>query len=96
MLVGEILAGLDHHFDREPVAVEVAVEEVPRLPPGWSDPVPHSIVNQVGGGYRIVLYRLPIIERATSTDMVADIAWAAILHRLGEAWSRSPEDLDPR
>jgi len=95
-LVSEVLARLDHHFEREPDHVEVAVEESPLLPPGWDEPVPRSIVNPAPGGFRIVLYRLPIIGRAATAEQVEEIVWTVLLHRLGEVWHHDPEDLDPR
>lgn len=95
-LVAEILARLDHHFAREPAYVEVAIEESPMLPPQWSEPVPRSIVNPAPGGYRIVIYRRPIIDRAVSAEQVEDAVWTVLLHRLGEVWHHHPDDLDPR
>lgn len=95
-LVADVLTRLDPHFDREPDHVEVAIEEAPLLPPGWDEAVPRSIVNPAPGGYRIVLYRLPIIGRARSADEVEDLVWAVLLSRLAEVWHHDPEDLDPR
>jgi len=94
--VAAILARLDHHFEREPEHVEVAVEEAPRLPETWTDPVPLSIVNPAPAGHRIVLYRLPIVSRASEADELDDIIWTVLLRRLGEVWHHSAEDLDPR
>ena len=95
-LVAEILTRLDHHFAREPDHVEVAVEEAPLLPPGWDEPVPRSIVNPAPGGYRIVVYRLPIVGRARSAVDLEELVWTVLLTRLGEVWHHDPEDLDPR
>lgn len=95
-LVAEILTRLDGHFEREPDHVEVAVEEAPMLPPGWDEAVPRSIVNPAPGGFRIVLYRLPIVGRARSADQLEELVWTVLLTRLGEVWHHDPEDLDPR
>lgn len=95
-LVAQVLARLDPHFERELDHVEVAVEESPLLPPGWDEPVPRSIVNPAPGGFRVVLYRLPIIGRARSAEQVEDAVWSVLLRRLGEVWHHDPEDLDPR
>ena len=94
--VAAILSRLDHHFEREPEHVEVAVEEAPQLPEAWSDPVPLSIVNPAPAGHRIVLYRLPIVGRASDEDELEDIIWTVLLHRLAEVWHDPAEDLDPR
>lgn len=95
-LVAAVLTRLDPHFEREPDHVEVAVEEAPILPPGWDEPVPRSIVNPAPGGFRIVLYRLPMIGRARSAEQLEDQVWTVLLTRLGEVWHHDPEDLDPR
>lgn len=95
-LVADVLTRLDHHFEREPDHVEVAVTEAPMLPAAWDEAVPRSIVNPVRGGYRIVLYRLPIIGRARSPEQVEEIVWSVLLTRLGEVWHHDPDDLDPR
>jgi len=95
-LVAEVLTRLDPHFEREPDHVEVVVEEAPMLPPGWTDPVPRSIVTTAPGGFRIVLYRLPMIGRVSSPDQLEEMVWTVLLTRLGEVWHHDPEDLDPR
>nr|WP_283251863.1 metallopeptidase family protein [Aeromicrobium duanguangcaii] len=66
------------------------------MPYGWDEPVPRSIVNPAPGGYRIVIYRLPIIGRARSAADVEEAVWTVLLTRLGEVWHHDPEDLDPR
>ncbi|WP_153302979.1 metallopeptidase family protein [Aeromicrobium choanae] len=95
-LVAGVLTRLDHHFAREPDHVEVVVEEAPLLPPGWDEPVPRSIVNTAPGGFRIVIYRLPVIGRARSAADLEEHVWTVLLTRLGEVWHHDPEDLDPR
>jgi len=95
-LVAAILSRLEPHFDREPDHVEVVIEEAPLLPEAWHEPVPRSIVTAVPGGFRLVLYRLPIIERAVSVEQVEDVVWTVLLTRLGEVWHHDPSDLDPR
>ena len=95
-LVAEVLTGRDTHFERESDPVQVAVEEAPMLPPGWYDPVPRSIVTTAPGGFRIVLYRLPMIGRVSSPEQLEEMVWTVLLTRLGEVWHHDPEDLDPR
>lgn len=95
-LVAGILTSLDHHFEREPDHVEVVVEEAPLLPLNWADDVPGSILNPMPGGFRIVLYRIPLVSRSRTREHLEDNLWTVLLHRLGEAWALPPEDLDPR
>src|SRR5690348_3867366 len=66
LLVGDVLAALEKHFATEPDHVDVVVEEAPLLPPEWSDDVPGSTVVH-GEVIRVVLYRLPISQRCSTT-----------------------------
>ncbi len=96
LLVGDILAALESHFAVESDEVEVVVEEAPLLPHDWSDDVPLSIVSVLPNGHRIMLFRIPIVQRCPTRDDLEDLVWSIILDRLGEVWHISPDDLDPR
>lgn len=96
LLVGDVLASLDHHFAAEPDHVDLVVEEVPMLPPEWTDDVPLSIVVPGPTATRIVLFRLPISHRCISRRDLEDLVWSVVLERLAEVWHMSPDDLDPR
>lgn len=96
LLVRDILGALDHHFTVESDRVDLVVEEAPLLPPEWSDEVPLSIVAQSGKITRVVLFRLPMIERASTSRELEELVWSVVLDRLAEVWHMSPDDLDPR
>lgn len=96
LLVGDVLAALDHHFVVESDHVEIVVEEVPLLPPEWSDDVPLSIVIARPLCTRVVMFRLPITQRCASRVALEELVWTVVLERLSEVWRMSPEDLDPR
>jgi predicted Zn-dependent protease with MMP-like domain len=96
LLVGDVLAALDHHFTAESDHVEIVVEEAPMLPPEWTDEVPLSIVVPGAGSTRVVLFRMPISHRCLTADDLEELVWTVILDRLAEIWHISPDDLDPR
>jgi predicted Zn-dependent protease with MMP-like domain len=96
LLVGDVLAALEKHFATEPDHVDVVVEEAPLLPPEWSDDVPGSTVVRSGDSSRVVLYRLPISQRCSTSVELEDAVWQVVLDRLAEVWQVSPDDLDPR
>lgn len=96
LLVGDVLAALENHFTVEPDHVEIVVEEAPLLPPEWTDDVPLSIVVPVPDGHRVMVFRIPIMQRCLTTDDLEDLVWSVILDRLAEVWHLSPDDLDPR
>lgn len=96
LLVGDVLAALDHHFTAEPDHVEVVVEEAPLLPPEWTDEVPLSILVARPGAVRIVIFRLPITHRSHIRAELEDLVWSVVLERLAEVWHLSPDELDPR
>lgn len=96
LLVGDIVAALESHFDAEPDHVEIVVEEAPLLPPEWSDEVPLSIVGVLPEGHRIMIFRIPITQRSAGREDLEDLVWTVVLDRLAEVWHMSPDDLDPR
>jgi len=96
LLVGDVIAALDHHFVAESEHVELVVEEVPMLPPEWTDEVPLSIVVPGTASTRVVLFRMPIAHRCATSDDLEDVVWGVILDRLSEIWHVPPDDLDPR
>jgi hypothetical protein len=96
MLVGDVLAALDHHFAAEPDHVDIVVEEAPMLPPEWTDEVPLSIVVARPRETRVVLFRLPMSQRCHTRAELEDLVWAVVLERLAEVWHMSPDDLDTR
>jgi hypothetical protein len=96
LLVADVVAALEPHFVIEPDHVEIVVEEAPLLPPEWTDDVPLSIVAPLDEGHRILLFRIPVAQRCTSTEDLEDLVWTIVLDRLAEVWHMSPDDLDPR
>src|SRR3954452_22665037 len=57
LLVGDVLADLDHHFVAETDDVHLVVEEAPMLPPEWTDDVPLSVLSPGADATRVVLFR---------------------------------------
>lgn len=94
-LVVEIVQALGPRFASE-TPVEVVAEEAPLLPPEWDEPVPASVVVHSADPPRLVLYRLPLSQAATSQSDVADLVWTAVLEGLAELWHLPPEAIDPR
>ena len=75
------------------VSVEVAVESAPLLPESWDDPVPASILTKDGSTHTIVIYRLPITQRAESSAQVLSLVWEVLSHRVAEIVGVHPDDL---
>ncbi len=96
LLVGDVLAALDHHFEAEPDHVDIVVEEAPMLPPEWTDEVPLSIVVARPGATRVVLFRLPVSHRCQNRSELEELVWSVVLERLAEVWHMRPDELDPR
>lgn len=95
-VVAELVELIEPRFAMASEAVEVVVEDVPLLPQVWDEPVPLGQVIRETTPTRVVVYRLPITQRADDPEMLKDIAWAAVLDGLAEVWSVPPESLDPR
>lgn len=73
--------------------VEVAVEAAPLLPDSWDDPVPASIMTKKGNVHTIVIYRLPITQRARSSVEVLAIVWDVLSLRVADLLGTHPDDL---
>lgn len=95
-VVRSIIVALEPAFGAEPDPIEVVVEEAPRLPPEWSDAVPASVVTQHDGTTRVVVFRLPIVQRCGTPHDLEEMTWAVLLEQLGSVWQVDPDDLDPR
>ncbi len=95
-IVTRIVAALGPAFRAESDAVEVVVEDAPRLPPEWDDAVPSSVVTTDGHVTRVVLFRLPITQHARDAEHLEDVTWRVLLDQLAAIWHVAPDDLDPR
>lgn len=95
-LITQIVTALEPAFQAESDAVEVIVEDAPRLPPEWDDAVPSSIVSHRDGVTQLVLYRLPITQHARNEQHLEEVTWTVLLDQLAAIWHVSPDDLDPR
>ncbi len=95
-MVSDVIEGLRPHFEAETEAVEIAVEDVPLLPEDWADEVPLSTVVIQPALTRVVLFRLPMVQRCHNDQDLLDLIWTTVLDRLSEIWHMSPDDLDPR
>jgi hypothetical protein len=78
--------------------VELAVEEVPVLPPGWSDStVPLSAyVGAEGGKHpRLVLFRRPLEHRAEGRAELEGLLLTVVVEQLAEVLGIPAEDVHP-
>lgn len=96
LMVSDVIESLRPHFEVETERVEIAVEDVPLLPEDWSDEVPLSTIVIRPEVSRLVLFRLPMVQRCHGDADLLDLVWMTILDRLAEVWHMSPDDLDPR
>jgi hypothetical protein len=78
--------------------VELAVEEVPVLPPEWSDStVPLSSYVEASGTRppRLVLFRRPLEHRAEGATELEALLLTVIVEQLAEVLGLPPEDVLP-
>lgn len=86
----EVAAGL--------ARIELAVEEIPVLPPGWSErTVPLAAYVDPAGGNpgRLVLFRRPLEHRAPTRVELDALLLTVIVEQLAEVAGMAPEDLFP-
>lgn len=78
--------------------VELAVEEVPVLPPGWdapSVPLASYVAGTAGAAPRLVLFRRPIEHRAEGIVELEAMLLTVVVEQLAEVLGLPPEDVHP-
>lgn len=95
-LVTEVLTALRREHAAALDDVEVAVEEAPLLPDGWSGDVPLSVVVTTAVPVQVVVFRQPITHRAVDGADLANLVWTAMLEAFANLWGTNADDLDPR
>ena len=96
------------HLPGELDAVEFGVEETPVLTDDWTGAVPLGthVSGAVGVGgsasagrgpaARVVVYRLPLAQRARGRTETAALVLDVLVEEVAELLGRDPEDVDPR
>jgi hypothetical protein len=78
--------------------VEFGVEEVPLLPADWpSTPIPLATLVRGGAGSptRIVVFRLPVQQRASGQVELERLVREALVAQVAELLGRDPDDIAP-
>lgn len=78
--------------------VELAVEEVPLLPVGWSEvtvPLASYLAGSGGTPPRLVLFRRPIERRAEGLVDLEALLLTVVVEQLAEVLGLPPEDIHP-
>jgi hypothetical protein len=78
--------------------VELAVEEVPVLPPGWdapSVPLASYLAGTASTAPRLVLFRRPLEHRAEGLIELETLVLTVVVQQLAEVLGLPPEDVHP-
>lgn len=78
--------------------VELAVEEVPVLPPGWdapSVPLASYVAGSATSAPRLVLFRRPLEHRAEGPIELEALLLTVVVEQLAEVLGLPPEDVHP-
>ena len=98
-LVLDLVEELTPRWESELRDVEFGVEEVPLLPHDWqpaSVPLSALVRGTTTTPTRIVIFRLPVQERANSRTALERVAREALVARVAELLGRDPDDITPR
>jgi predicted Zn-dependent protease with MMP-like domain len=79
-------------------AIEFGTEDVPQLPPDWSEePIPFGSLIRATATTpaRIVLFRRPIEMRAGTRRELAALVREVVVEHLADLLGRSPDEIDP-
>jgi len=96
-----VLAAVDRLSDRwkdELGAIEFGTEDVPQLPPDWTEePIPFGSLKHATAttAARIVLFRRPIEMRAGSRRELAALVREVIVEHVADLLGRDPDEIDP-
>ncbi len=97
-LVRGVVERLRAHMPGELDAVEFGVEETPVLPDDWTGAVP--LATHVGAlrgpTAQVVVYRLPVMQRARGRPETAALVLDVLVEEVAELLGRDPDDVDPR
>lgn len=91
--VSDALESMGRPIREAGLDVEVVVEDAPLLPRSWTESVPASIVNRQGNVHTIVIYRLPIAQRANSGLDESALVWEVLAIRIADLLGVHPDDL---
>jgi hypothetical protein len=97
-VVISVVDRLTERWKAELVDVEFGTEDVPQLPPDWSDePIPFgSLIRATSTSpARIVVFRRPIEMRAGSRRELAALVREVVVEHLADLLSRDPDEIDP-
>jgi len=97
-LVLDLVAELVTRWGAELRDVEFGVEEVPLLPDDWQPPsVPLAALVRATPTTptRIVVFRLPVQQRAAGPAELQRVAKEALVARVAELLGREPDDIAP-
>jgi hypothetical protein len=86
------------HLPGELDAVQFGVEETPVLPDDWTGQVPLGTHVAAGRGRnpRIVVYRLPVTQRARGAAETAALVLDVLVDEVAALLGRDPDTVDPR
>ena len=89
---------LRRHLPGELDAVQFGVEETPVLPDDWTGDVPLGTHVSAGRGRlpRVVVYRLPVVQRARGRVETAALVLDVLVDQVADLLGHDPDDVDPR
>jgi hypothetical protein len=78
--------------------VQFGVEETPVLPDDWTAEVPLGTHVAAGRGRdaRVVIYRLPVAQRARGRAETAALVLDVLVEEIADLLDRDPDEIDPR
>ncbi|MGH3423972.1 MAG: metallopeptidase family protein [Nocardioidaceae bacterium] len=97
-----VLASIERlrpRFADELDRVEFGVEDVPLLPQAWSGaevPLASVVRPESSTAPRVVLFRLPVSQRARGRDELEDLVLTLVIEQLAVLWDRDADEIDPR
>jgi len=97
-VVLDVVADLERRWGDELRGVEFGVEEVPLLPDDWRParvPLATLVRGNAAAPTRIVVFRLPVQQRAASRAELSRRVREAIVEQVAELLGRDPDDVDP-
>ena len=97
-LVLSVVERVTERWKAELGDVEFGTEDVPQLPPDWTDePIPFgSLIRATPGApARIVLFRRPIEMRAATRRELAALVHEVVVEHVADLLGRDPDEVDP-
>jgi hypothetical protein len=94
-----VMADIESRWKQQLAFVELAVEDVPVLPAGWSStrvPLASLVAGSATSAPRLVLFRRPIESRAQGSGEIEAMILTCLVEQVAGFLGKTPQEIHPQ